>query len=238
MAPEVAGGLWESKHLHPYGGPRKILPFLARHHPALEAPAATSEISYTPRRCAQRGRDGCGARARPYRRRGQTSTRALVWAVRFASPQSRRRPSPTSTASSVRMAGLGSCVPITGRLAPPRPSAASHSYASGGSSASADPGAWSLGDLRRPAVMRACPRRSRRKPPTRQPGTRPRRRRSFAHRHDGWPPSRGARIPGASVRAACQSRRPVPVYTVTPAPDLKSYRCSLLLQKSVLTKQY
>jgi putative transposase len=42
LAPEVAAVLLEAKHLHPSWGPRKILPYLARHHPTLALPAASS----------------------------------------------------------------------------------------------------------------------------------------------------------------------------------------------------
>jgi putative transposase len=42
IAPAVAAVLWEAKQLHPSWGPRKILPYLARHHPALTLPAASS----------------------------------------------------------------------------------------------------------------------------------------------------------------------------------------------------
>src|SRR5215211_6464146 len=42
LAPDIAAVLLEAKRLHPQGGPRKILPDVARHHPALELPAASS----------------------------------------------------------------------------------------------------------------------------------------------------------------------------------------------------
>jgi putative transposase len=42
LAPDIAAVLLEAKRLHPNGGPRKILPYVARHHPALELPAASS----------------------------------------------------------------------------------------------------------------------------------------------------------------------------------------------------
>jgi putative transposase len=42
IAPEVAAVLLEAKHLHPSWGPRKLLPYVARHHPFLELPAASS----------------------------------------------------------------------------------------------------------------------------------------------------------------------------------------------------
>jgi transposase len=42
LAPEVAAVLLEAKQLHPSWGPRKILPYLARHRPDLELPAASS----------------------------------------------------------------------------------------------------------------------------------------------------------------------------------------------------
>jgi putative transposase len=42
IAPEIAAVLLEAKRLHPNWGPRKILPYVARHHPALGVPAASS----------------------------------------------------------------------------------------------------------------------------------------------------------------------------------------------------
>jgi putative transposase len=42
VAPEVAAALVEAKQLHPSGGPRKILPSLARHRPTRELPAAST----------------------------------------------------------------------------------------------------------------------------------------------------------------------------------------------------
>jgi putative transposase len=42
IAPDIAAVLLEAKCLHPNWGPRKILPYLARHHPALALPAASS----------------------------------------------------------------------------------------------------------------------------------------------------------------------------------------------------
>jgi len=42
IAPDVAAVLLGAKRLRPNWGPRKILPYVARHHPALELPAASS----------------------------------------------------------------------------------------------------------------------------------------------------------------------------------------------------
>jgi putative transposase len=42
IAPDIAAMLLEAKRLHPNWGPRKILPYVARHHPALALPAASS----------------------------------------------------------------------------------------------------------------------------------------------------------------------------------------------------
>jgi putative transposase len=42
IAPDIAAVLLEAKRLHPNWGPRKILPYVARHHPALALPAASS----------------------------------------------------------------------------------------------------------------------------------------------------------------------------------------------------
>jgi transposase InsO family protein len=61
IAPEVAAVLLEAKHLHPSWGPRKILPDLERHHPALEGPAAS--------RAGERFRKVGLSRSKPRRRR-------------------------------------------------------------------------------------------------------------------------------------------------------------------------
>ena len=61
IAPAVAAVLVEAKHLPPHWGPRKILPDLARHHPALELPAASSAGEL----CRQAGL----SRSKPRRRR-------------------------------------------------------------------------------------------------------------------------------------------------------------------------
>jgi putative transposase len=42
IAPDIAAVLLEAKRLHPHWGPRKILPSVARHPPALGLPAASS----------------------------------------------------------------------------------------------------------------------------------------------------------------------------------------------------
>jgi putative transposase len=63
IAPEVAAVLLEAKHLHPSWGPRKILPYLARHHPALVLPAASS--------AGQLFRNAGLSRSKPRRRRPQ-----------------------------------------------------------------------------------------------------------------------------------------------------------------------
>jgi hypothetical protein len=53
----------EAKQLHPRWGPRKILPYLARHRPALELPAASS--------AGERFRQAGLSRPKPRRRRPQ-----------------------------------------------------------------------------------------------------------------------------------------------------------------------
>src|SRR5918911_3483295 len=86
IAPEVAIALLEAKPLHPRWGPRKILPYLARHCPALEWPAAS--------RAGELFRTAGLSRSTPRRRRPQhPGAPALhadspheVWTADFTGP--------------------------------------------------------------------------------------------------------------------------------------------------------
>jgi putative transposase len=75
--------LLEAKHLHPSWGPRKILPYLARHRPALELPAASSAGELF-------GKAGLSRSKQPRRRPPHPGTPALhagslneVWTADF-----------------------------------------------------------------------------------------------------------------------------------------------------------
>src|SRR5918996_3612800 len=86
IAPEVAAVRLEAKHLHPHGGPRQILPDLARHHSALEWPVAS--------RAGELFRQAGLSRSKPRRRRphhpGAPALHAgaphAVWTADFQGP--------------------------------------------------------------------------------------------------------------------------------------------------------
>ena len=206
-APAIAAVWLAAQRLQPHGGARQSCPSVARPHPALRGPAASS----TGALCREAGRSRPTQRRRrrhhpgapalhtssPHavwaadfkghavpetvcpapHSRGQTPTRARCGAVRPDSPRHRWRPSPSARAWAASLACLGPAAPITARPGPRRPSVASRSRVSGGARSASGTSALSRDGPRRTAVMHACPAPAGRKPHARRSGTTPRSRR-------------------------------------------------------------